>query len=69
MRCMTFHHINPENKSFPLTISNLWSRKWPLILKEVEKCDLLCYNCHMSLEQDIANQKSKIFEILRKRFF
>lgn len=39
-----FHHKNPLEKDD--TIKNLWGKKWEVILKEVEKCILLCSNCH-----------------------
>lgn len=44
--CLEYHHINPENKKF--TISNAISGGYgkESILKEIEKCILLCGNCH-----------------------
>lgn len=43
--CLEFHHIDPSQKSF--TISSM-IRKLPKedILKEIEKCQVLCANCH-----------------------
>ena len=43
---MDFHHINPNEKEF--TISNN-AGKWEIIKKELDKCDLLCKNCHSEL--------------------
>ncbi|MGI8669633.1 MAG: hypothetical protein ACR2J3_07260 [Aridibacter sp.] len=43
---MDFHHINPDEKDF--TISGN-SGKWEKIKKELDKCDLLCKNCHAEL--------------------
>lgn len=43
---LTFHHREPEFKSFTLnmrTMSNMTEAK---IVAELEKCDLLCQNCH-----------------------
>lgn len=42
-----FHHRNPSEKIFEIKMKNL-SGAWTQdeILKEVEKCDLLCSNCH-----------------------
>ncbi len=43
--CLDFHHLDPKEKSF--TISNAISRiAWDTIMKEVEKCVVLCKNCH-----------------------
>lgn len=42
---MSFHHINPNNKSF--AIAGNYNRKWIDIEKELDKCILLCFNCHI----------------------
>jgi len=44
--CLDFHHLNPEEKDF--SISHAISRKYgkERILKEIEKCIVLCKNCH-----------------------
>jgi hypothetical protein len=39
-----FHHKNPEEKDFQ--IGNVANKKWEIIRKELDKCDLLCSNCH-----------------------
>lgn len=43
--CLEFHHKDPSQKLF--TISSM-VRKLPkeVILKEIEKCEVLCANCH-----------------------
>ena len=44
--CLEYHHTNPENKKFTIaeSISKGYGKK--SILKEIEKCMLLCGNCH-----------------------
>jgi len=43
---LTFHHVNPAEKSFDL--ASTWAQvDWSIIEAEVKKCVLLCYNCHM----------------------
>lgn len=49
MAGLTFHHRNPENKTFNLDGRRLSNTKFDSILLEAEKCDLLCHNCHMEL--------------------
>lgn len=46
---LAFHHIIPENKGFKMNSRNLCSKSWTEILKESEKCQLLCHNCHMEI--------------------
>lgn len=43
---LAFHHREPESKKFNLNTASLAKRTWKAILKEYEKCDLLCANCH-----------------------
>ena len=46
---LQFHHRDPENKSFTLDSRKLSNTKWSSILLELDKCDLLCSNCHIEL--------------------
>lgn len=41
---MQFHHINPENKD--VAWDKLKLRSWDKITHELDKCVLLCSNCH-----------------------
>lgn len=46
-----FHHIDPEQKSFSLShVSPSW--KWETLIAEVDKCQLLCKNCHAEVEEE-----------------
>src|SRR5262249_36625205 len=46
LAALSFHHKDPDRKSFPLDIRHLTNRTWSTILVEAEKCTLLCLNCH-----------------------
>lgn len=51
--CLDFHHKDPNEKE--ATISQIvlkkgWSKK--RILKEIEKCEVLCSNCHRKLHYE-----------------
>ena len=38
-------HIDKEDKSFTLSGPNL-DKKWSVLVKELAKCQILCYTCH-----------------------
>lgn len=46
LAALSFHHLDPSTKKFQLDLRNLSNRKWNNILNELEKCQLLCMNCH-----------------------
>jgi len=61
---LEFHHKDSNMKEFSLNTRILSNSKWSNILKEVDKCDLLCSNCHREkhyFENTIENIK-KILE-------
>lgn len=39
-----FHHTNPEEKDFG--VNKLFGFRWARIVAELDKCILLCANCH-----------------------
>jgi hypothetical protein len=41
--CMDFDHVRGK-KLFGITVSG--NRKWETVLKEIEKCEVVCANCH-----------------------
>ncbi len=43
---LEFHHINPLLKSFEVKPSEIRGKTWDEITDEMEKCILLCANCH-----------------------
>jgi hypothetical protein len=46
----SFHHNNPDNKDFQL--SHMFTYSWERIKKELDKCELVCGNCHMEIHHD-----------------
>ena len=52
---LEFHHTDPEQKDF--TISKAVQGNWSTsrILAEIEKCEVLCSNCHRKLHWDVEH--------------
>ena len=44
---LEFHHKNPQKKEF--SISSNFNRSWESLKKELDKCIILCANCHREL--------------------
>ena len=47
LRALAFHHRDPSKKLFGIGGSHC--RSWTSIKLELDKCDLLCMNCHAEL--------------------
>lgn len=52
-----FHHIVPENKEFNITASLM--KKWGSIKAELDKCLMLCPNCHRKEHIRMRDDKAK----------
>ncbi|MCC7004417.1 HNH endonuclease [Candidatus Nomurabacteria bacterium] len=52
-RALSFHHIDPSLKSFGLSDKGL-TRSWEKTKSEIDKCILLCANCHMEVHEGIT---------------
>ena len=47
IKALQFHHREPSLKSFEL--SKAMNNRWEIIKPELDKCDLLCANCHSEI--------------------
>lgn len=56
--CLDFHHRDPNEKEIPMAkaVASGWGRE--RILKEIEKCAILCSNCHRKLHFELRSQDS-----------
>jgi len=52
MKALVFHHINPNEKEFSLSGCHCIS--WKRIKKELDKCILLCANCHIEEHDNVV---------------
>ena len=46
--CLDFHHRNPDSKAFTITFATKSGYAESRLLEEIEKCDIVCANCHLS---------------------
>lgn len=47
LQALTFHHKDPDSKEFKISSGNI--RSWKKIQVELDKCDLVCLNCHAEI--------------------
>ncbi len=55
-RCMgalQFHHLDPEQKDFHIAKAGAWA--WSRIVKELDKCILVCANCHAEIHDGMVD--------------
>lgn len=63
LSALQFHHKDPNTKKFPLDARHLSNRTMEEINNELDKCMLVCANCHAELHNpdlDIEIVKNKI---------
>ena len=48
IEALDFHHLDPTQKDFGIS-SKGYTRSWEKIHKELDKCILVCANCHREL--------------------
>ena len=53
---LEFHHINPEEKDFSISDRDI-KLDWKAIQKELDKCILVCSNCHREIHNGILTIK------------
>lgn len=53
LRALEFHHINPSEKDFGISAYSKLS--WDIIKPELDKCILVCSNCHAEIHDEIDN--------------
>jgi len=64
--CLVYHHCNPDYKLFE--IGEAGGRSLEAIYQEMQKCDLVCANCHLvihaksRLEVAIKDDSLPLFE-------
>jgi hypothetical protein len=49
-----FHHLDPTKKDFAVG-SNGLTRSWEKVKAELDKCILVCSNCHREIHEEIGH--------------
>lgn len=57
-RALCFHHVDPSKKDFSLS-SHSADRSWEVLRAELDKCVLLCANCHMEIHEEIDQRRAR----------
>lgn len=52
MAALCFHHVDPTTKSIKLDFRSLGNYSIEIIYNELNKCQLLCSNCHLELHSN-----------------
>lgn len=52
-RALSFHHVDPTKKDFGISYRG-FTRSWEKTKNELDKCILLCMNCHMEIHDGVT---------------
>ena len=52
-RALEFHHIDPNEKDFGIGAKG-YTKSWEAIKEELDKCVLVCSNCHREIHEGIT---------------
>jgi predicted HNH restriction endonuclease len=55
-RALSFHHKDPSKKDFGLSARGL-TRSWEKMKVELDKCVLVCANCHMEIHEKLERNR------------
>ncbi len=59
MSALVFHHLDPNGKDFGLSGKSI---AWKNIKPELDKCVMLCSNCHFEIHADMIEVPDKLSE-------
>lgn len=65
---LDFHHLEPTGKDFSISTDG-FTRSWEFLRLELDKCIMLCSNCHREEHNRLRLlDKPKIIEIKKEKF-
>jgi hypothetical protein len=64
---LDFHHVEPEHKDFAIAKSGI-TRSWDKIKIELDKCILVCANCHREEHAKEHNEKKEVQNDRKRKY-
>lgn len=64
---LELHHIHQSDKKFGISHKG-YTRSWEKVRLEIDKCALLCANCHREVESGILQLPKEILDEKRGEF-
>lgn len=61
IEALEFHHLNPNEKDFNLSDRNI-KLDWNKVKQEIDKCILVCSNCHREIHSGVLELKGDDFK-------
>lgn len=58
-RALNFHHLDPAEKLFGISARGI-TRSWNKVQNELDKCVLVCSNCHAEIHDGITQLPREI---------
>lgn len=58
---LEFHHVDPAQKDFGVS-SQGYTHSWDKVKQEIDKCVLVCANCHREIHANIIPCPNKILK-------
>ena len=56
LRALEFHHLDPNEKDFSVGEKG-YTMSWEKVKNELDKCIMVCANCHREIHEAIENEK------------
>lgn len=63
---LDFHHKDPSEKDFGVGASG-YTRSWEKVKQELDKCILVCANCHRELHWELNKDRRDMVRNIPKR--
>lgn len=58
---LEFHHVDPDGKDFGISAKG-YTRSWEKVKEELDKCVLVCANCHREIHEGLIPCPTEIIK-------